>query len=145
MAKKKTPKISIGITSMTVILCVLCLTVFSVLSLSTAVSERRLSEKRAEVVEQYYRAEICATELANRLMAASDAAAFAEENHIKMIIDEKKEVFKYAWPIDEGQELSVEMTHTDDWKVTRWQVVSTADWTPDESLEVWDGELLFEE
>ena len=40
MTERKPPKVSIGIVSMTVVFTVLCLTVFSVLALSTAISER---------------------------------------------------------------------------------------------------------
>ena len=145
MAEKKLPKISIGIVSMTVILCVLCLTVFSVLTLSTALSERKLSEKRAEAVKEYYQAEVFAAELVNGLMTSADAVAFAEENHIKVRTEGEPQIFYFGWPIDEGQELSVELLLDDTWEIIRWQVVSTADWTPDESLRVWDGEMIFEE
>ncbi|MBQ7757569.1 hypothetical protein [Anaerotignum sp.] len=137
----KTPKISIGITSMAVILCVLCLTVFSVLSLSTALSERKLAEKRAEAAEEYYAAERTAAKLANGLMAATDAVAFAEENHIDVVEEGNILIFTYESPIDEGQALSVALTLMEDWEMTRWQVVSTAEWTPDDSLTLWDGEL----
>ena len=145
MAEKKTPKISIGITSLTVILCVLCLAVFSVLTLSTALSEQKLAEKRAETVKEYYEAETHAAELANRLMDAADAVRFAEEKHIQFVQEDEKQIFRYAWPIDEGQELSVELVFVDTWEVTCWKIVSTAEWTPDESLDVWDGEMLFAE
>ena len=133
MAEKKMPKISIGITSMTVILCVLCLTVFSVLTLSTAVSERNFSVKRAEATKAYYKAETAAAKLANGLIEADNAVDFAKENHIQVITEETELIFQYGWPIDEGQELSVELTQSEDWKITKWQIVSTADWTPDES------------
>ncbi|WP_458407242.1 hypothetical protein [Anaerotignum sp.] len=145
MAEKKTPKISIGIISMTVILCVLCLTVFSVLTLSTALSERELSKKRAEAAEEYYRAEREAAKLANGLMTSTDAFAFAEKNQIDVRSEEEKEIFSYILPIDEGQAISAELTYTETWNVTRWQVISTADWTLDESITVWDGEMLSDE
>ena len=50
-------------------------------------------------------------------------------------------IFTYESPIDEGQALSVALTLMEDWEMTRWQVVSTAEWTPDDSLTLWDGEL----
>lgn len=145
MAEKKLPKISIGIVSMTVILCVLCLTVFSALTLSTALSEQKLSEKRAEAVKEYYQAEVVVADLVNRLMTSADAVAFAEENHIKMKTEGETQIFYFGCPIDDGQELSVELLLDETWEIVRWQVVSIADWTPDESLNVWDGEMIFEE
>lgn len=145
MDEKNLPKISVGIVSMTVILCVLCLTVFSVLTLSTALSEKKLAEKRADAVKEYYRAEVLAAELANGLISSEDALAFAEEKHIDVRIEEGNRIFYFGIPIDEGQKISVELVKNETWEVICWQIVSTADWTADESLHVWDGENLFEE
>ncbi|MBQ3568443.1 MAG: hypothetical protein IJA25_05875 [Anaerotignum sp.] len=145
MDDQKTPKISIGITSMTVILCVLCLTVFSVLSLSTALSERKLAEKRAVVAQEYYRAEKEAASLVNRLQdkaeKGEDISSFASANGIVV----KNDLFFFHKTIDDGQDLSVILQYKDGFDILEWKVVSTADWTPDESLHVWDGEMLFEE
>ena len=145
MADKKTPKISIGITSMTVILCVLCLTVFSVLSLSTALSERKLAEKRAVAAQEYYRAESEAASIVNGLQkkwaGGEDVIAFAEQNQVKV----NGNLFSFQKNIDDGQMLSVVLQYKDGFDILEWKVVSTADWTPDESLHVWDGEMLFDE
>lgn len=145
MDEKNLPKISVGIVSMTVILCVLCLTVFSVLTLSTALSEKKLAEKRADAVKEYYRAEVLAAELANGLISSEDTLAFAEEKHIDVRIEEGNRIFYFGIPIDEGQKISVELVKNETWEVICWQIVSTVDWTADESLHVWDGENLFEE
>ncbi len=145
MADKKTPKISIGITSMTVILCVLCLTVFSVLSLSTALTERKLAEKRAVSIQNYYRAETEITEIVNELQKKSgnkeDVFAYAAENDIGV----KDDLFYFDRAIDDGQKLSVVLQYKDGFDILEWKIVSTADWTPDESLRVWDGEMLLDE
>ena len=51
--------------------------------------------------------------------------------------------YEYAVPISDTQALSVSV-HLEgaDWRVLRWKAVSTADWTPDDSIEVWDGEAV---
>lgn len=145
MAEKKKPKISIGITSMTVILCVLCLTVFSVLTLSTALSEQKFSEKKALSTQNYYAAEAEAAAIVNGLQEAwksgEDLRVFSE----KYGITTEGDTFRFHTSIDAGQELQVELHFSDGFEIKKWQVVSTADWTPDESLHVWDGELLFME
>ena len=41
--------------------------------------------------------------------------------------------------IDDGQVLDVVLRLENGLHIEVWQVVSTADWTPDESLSVWDG------
>ena len=144
MAEHKTPKISIGITSMTVILCVLCLTVFSVLTLSTALSERGLSEKRAAEAKEYYDADREAAVLVNAMQKAleqgEDVYEFAEQNGIVV----KDHMFRFQKTIDEGQELDVVLRLSEQIEIETWQVISTADWTPDESLTVWDGTIMEE-
>ena len=145
MNDKKTPKISIGITSMTVILCVLCLTIFSVLSLSTALTERKLAEKRAVSAQNYYHAEAEAAEIVNQLQKiwdnGEDIFTYANKNGVVV----KNEFFFFQKAIDDGQELSVVLKYKNGFDIHEWKVVSTADWTPDESLHVWDGEMLFDE
>ena len=139
MADHKTPKISIGITSMTVILCVLCLTVFSVLTLSTAISEREFSEKRAVAAKEYYAAETEAAKLVNEMQTVleegKDIYVFTEQHGIAV----KDSIFRFQKTIDDGQELDVVLRLSDHLEIESWQVVTTADWTPDDSLTVWDG------
>ena len=139
MAEHKTPKISIGITSLTVVLCVLCLTVFSVLTLSTALSEKDFSEKRAQATIEYYSAETEAACLVNemktRLERGEDLVVFANDNGITA----KENVFRFQKAIDDGQVLDVVLRLENGLHIEVWQVASTADWTPDESLDVWDG------
>ena len=145
MDDKKTPKISIGITSITVILCVLCVTVFSVLSLSTALTERKLAEKRAVSAQNYYRAEAEAAEIVNELQNkwnnGEDVFAYANKNGVVV----KDGLFLFRKDIDDGQELSVVLKLKNGLDILAWKVVSTAEWTPDESLHVWDGEMLYDE
>ena len=139
MADHKTPKISIGITSMTVILCVLCLTVFSVLTLSTALSEREFAEKRASAAKNYYAAESESIKIVNAMQKVledgGDIYGFAEQNGFSI----QGDVFRFQKTIDDGQSLDVALRLSDQIEVEVWQVISTADWTPDDSLVVWDG------
>lgn len=139
MADNKTPKISIGITSMTVIMCVLCLTVFSVLTLSTALSERDFSKTRAAATREYYDAESDASTLINKMYTTwkngGDLKTFSAHNEIEVEGDN----YCFQKKIDDGQALHVVVRFKDDMEIINWQVVSTGEWTPDDSLEVWDG------
>ena len=139
MSEKRMPKISIGITSLTVILCVLCLTVFSVLTLSTALSERSFAQKRAAATLDYYAAETEAAKLVNELQFAwkngEDLQEIAEKNGIVI----ENDIFRFQKTIDEGQKLNVVLRLENGFKIEAWQVVSVVDWTPDDSIQVWDG------
>lgn len=139
MSENKIPKISIGVTSLTVILCVLCLTVFSVLTLSTALSEREFADKRAVSQQEYYAAETEAAKLVNEMKAAfangEDMQIFAARNGIVA----EGNIFRFRKTIDEGQELDVVLRLTDRIDIEVWKVVSTVEWTPNDSITVWDG------
>ena len=139
MSEKRMPKISIGITSLTVILCVLCLTVFAVLTLTTAISERELTEKRAEVTSDYYAAENEAAKLVNELQIAWEIGADLQEIAEKNGIVIENDIFRFQKAIDEGQELNVVLRLENGFEIEAWQIVSVVDWTPDESIQVWDG------
>ena len=139
MSEKRMPKISIGITSLTVILCVLCLTVFAVLTLTTAIFERELAEKRAEATRDYYAAESEAAKLVNELQFAWENGADLQEIAEKNGIVIENDIFRFQKTIDEGQELNVVLRLKNGFEIEAWQVVSVVDWTPDESIHVWDG------
>ena len=139
MSEKRMPKISIGITSLTVILCVLCLTVFAVLTLTTAISERELAEKRAEVTSDYYAAENEAAKLVNELQIAWEIGADLQEIAEKNGIVIENDIFRFQKAIDEAQELNVVLRLENGFEIEAWQIVSVVDWTPDESIQVWNG------
>ena len=142
------PKISVGITSMVVILTVLCLTVFAVLTLSTALSERDFSEKRASAAKAYYAAEVECADIANSFGSLWEEgagkaviASFAQEKGA--VLTEKNDEFwiTYDRQIDEGQHLTVELRMGNSFEVLCWQVISNAEWNPDTTMNVWDGEI----
>ena len=71
MAKRGTsgPPAAVGGSSLLVIFAVLCLTVFALLTLSTAAADSRLSQDAAAAVEAYYQADSQAEALWARLRA----------------------------------------------------------------------------
>ena len=79
--------------------------------------------------------------LQKKAESGEDVFSFANENGIVV----KDGLFFFQKPIDDGQELSVVLQYKNGFDILEWKVVSTADWTPDESLHVWDGEMLFDE
>lgn len=138
MAKRGTsgPPAAVGGSSLLVIFAVLCLTVFALLTLSTAAADSRLSQDAADAVEAYYQADSQAEALWARLRDGEQPEKVSE------ITEETgSTVYKYTVPISQEQELQVCLQLKDGiWTVMQWQAVSTADWQADEDLTVWDGE-----
>jgi len=120
-----------GGSSLTVIFAVLCLTVFALLSLNTAQAGTRLSERSAEAVAAYYRADRQAEEILARLRAGEHPDGVTFDGRI----------VSYVCPISETQELrvTIERNGTGTYTVLQWQSVSTAAWQPEEAPDVWDG------
>ena len=124
----------VGGSSLLVIFAVLCLTVLAMLSLSTARSSAELSRASADAAAAYYEADAQAEEILARLRGGE-----APEG----VTSGGDGTYEYEVPISQTQALSVRVRAAEDgWTVLRWKAVSTAQWTPDESIEVWDGEAV---
>lgn len=127
----------VGGSSLLIIFAVLCLTVLAMLSLSTAQNNDRLSRASADSVTAYYAADAQAEEILARLRRGETP------DGVTVGADGTGTLCEYAVPISGTQELSVCVRlEGGDWEVLRWKAVSTADWTPDDSMEVWNGEAV---
>ena len=120
----------VGGTSLLVIFAVLALTVFALLSLSTALANDRLSSAAAQAVYDYYQADCQAEAILAQLRQGRQPPGVARQG----------DVFAYSCPISDTQTLLVEVRlDGDTYTILRWQAVSTAPWQPDGSLNLWDG------
>lgn len=121
---------AVGGSSLLVIFAVLCLTIFSLLALSTVQAGGRLSQTSADAVAAYYQADTQAEEILARLRAGKipDGVALTDD------------IYSYSCPISDTQALSVAVRmNGESYTILRWQAVSITDWTPDDSLPVWGG------
>ena len=120
---------AVGGRSLLVIFAVLCLTVFSLLSLSSVQAERRLADAATQSVVDYYQADLRAEEIFARLRDGEQIAGI-EENDGK---------YQFEVPISGRQTLAVVLSRQGDtWAVLRWQTV-TVEEALNESLNVWKG------
>lgn len=140
----RTPKAGIGIVTLTVVFSVLCLTIFSVLALSTALTEKKFSEKRLSAQIKYYKADAECAGIANELGrlwkegTPEELFLFIEKNCLEYEKTDGIRVF-YQRSIDENQHLEVVLRLDSDFVIERWQVVGDGEWTADDHIDVWDG------
>lgn len=121
---------AVGASSLLVIFAVLCLTVFSLLSISTVQADRQLSDRAANAITGYYRADSQA-----ELILAQLRSGLLPEN-----VQEENGVYSYYCTISDTQALAVEVAVTgSSYQILRWQAISTTDWQADDRLPVWDG------
>lgn len=110
----------IGASSLLIIFAVLCLTMFTLLALSTAKANSRLSDASIQAVTEYFEADRQAERIFAQLrdpdQPLPEGVSIADS------------VFRYSVSISDTQVLLVMVqNHNDTWTVLQWQAVSTAD------------------
>ena len=133
--KRKPRGVSVGSASLIMILAVLCLTIFSVLSLSSARAAKAMADRAAEQTSAYYAADKTACSILDRILSGDASEAEAVSSPDGAV------VYSYSVPIDDGSDLQVEVAvGGGGYDILRWQAENISSWSPDDSLNVWDGE-----
>ncbi len=132
MRDKKTVGIPVvGVSSLLTTFAVLCLTVFTLLSVATVRASGRLGESARQAVTDYYEADSAAHEILAEIRAGEMLDGVEEENG----------VYRFACPISQTQQLCVEVAVTGtEYTVLRWQAQRVDLWQNDDKMPVWDGE-----
>lgn len=124
-----------GGSSLLVIFAILCFTVFTLLALSTAQADNRLSEASSKAVSDYYKADL----------EAENILAQLRQGIIPENVQVMDNVYSYSCPISDTQVLMVEVisetaetgsftsttgpaANTSTWRILRWQAVSTVEY-----------------
>lgn len=126
MKEKKAsyPPINLGTSFMLVIFILLCMVIFAVLSLSSALKDYDYSKQIADRTSAYY-----------------EACNKAEEIYAKTETEKHNEDFiEYSVPINESEHLQVTLKRCssaeNNYFVHSWLQISTQEWTADDTLPV---------
>lgn len=121
---------AVGGSSLLAIFALLTLCIFALLSLSTVLVEKRLSDAAVQSAQNYYAADLQAEELFARLKNGEVPEEVTKEGNL----------YCCALPISENQSLFTEFEHTGGaWHILRWQAVARMPEQSDDVLPVWDG------
>ena len=138
--------LNIGITSIAVIFVVICMTIFAVLSLSTASQERELANKYAASVSDYWAADTQCTDIANEFGALWESGAdldgilaLAQEHGADVWDDGSAYVVTYYTPINDNSSIIVTLSMGSEFTVTGWQQVYTGNWEVNDNKNVFQG------
>lgn len=113
---KKVAPPTVGGSSLLVIFAVLCLTTFTLLALSTAQANKRLSDASIQAVSDYYAADLQAETIFAKLRQGTVPSEVHIDNNI----------YTYTCAISDTQKLVVELKKEKEaWIVLCWQAVST--------------------
>ena len=137
------PGFNVGSASIIMVFAVLCLTIFSVLSYTTSSSDLKLSRRVSQSVADYYQAEYNAEEKVLQIVEQYKKdgnldklrAQYGDTN-----LASKEFSIPFTVPVDDRRMLLVELTFDNkNVTITRWNLLSSTDWIPDNSIEVWRG------
>ena len=140
MAKQELKrKANIGSSSLILIFIVLCLVTFSVLSLGNAKREDALSQRSADSVQEYYRAD---AEGEKFLQLADQALLKGEKGTLAPYLQSDTGNYCTGVAMSAGQALRVELAL--DWEkktyeIQSWKVYHQEDYEIDQSVPVWSG------
>ena len=136
----------VGSSSIMLIFSVLCLAVFSLISLSVAGNDKALVDTEAKLITGYYKAD----ELAERILTTLIASGGTLPDEVlgvkidyEKTEDSSQEIATYQCPISDIKELVVKAAvHKDStaFDIIMWKMVNTDDWVIDDSMPVWSGD-----
>ena len=129
MKRKSDISSAVGAGSLLTIFAVLCMSVFSLLTLTSARADLRLSDAGAEMVSAYYAADCEAEEIFAKLRQGEEVPQ-AQRNG---------DCWQYTCRISDNQTLEVTLRcQQGQWEVLRWQVAAQMPEEPDGYLPVWN-------
>ena len=136
--------VGLGGASLTLIFAVLCMAIFTVLALASAQREQTLTDKLAASTSAYYAADSRAVEIEVKLREALARGETPSEID-GVTVTAQDDTYTYACPIDERRTLAVVLKAARNQlpvtlQTLQWCEISTADWTPQEELDVWKGD-----
>ena len=171
ISETRSSGLNIGSASIIMVFVVLCMTIFSVLSLMTAVNEMDTAEKYAASAAAYYEAD-CRAEEARAVIGELGENAFDQNivsgavgTEVAMSREGGYVYYSYCIPAEDDEwELAVvlrvreeivarsgpgqvtggagsEGFAASDLEVIKWQKEKLGTWTPDDDITVWSGEF----
>ena len=134
----------IGSASIMLVFVVLCLVIFSVISLVPALNSQTLIQAEVQLVTDFFAADALAEQIVAELITLDETPASILGIDIESYWswDLFIEMASFAIPISDTQVLYVEIgIDFGSYEIFGWRMYNMEDWIADESLNVWTGEL----
>lgn len=143
-AKNSKSGIGTGSVSLILIFAVLCLTIFTLLTLSSAKAEHDTSTKTAESIAAYYaadaKAEIVLASISAELKNKSTVPTMVNDIEISTQTENGINTISYTIPMDDSQIVSVILQHNSasgTIDILKWQIEMSAEWEAFDDFNVW--------
>jgi len=127
-----------GAVSLVMIFCVLCLSVFAVLTLSTAMNEKRLSDLAAQRAAEYFEADCRAAEIVSELSMGKTPTEDVEITYTDLDGDT---LVEFSLPAGGDRTLMVQaiLDGRGGCRILCWKTSYAGSWEIDNTIEIWDG------
>ena len=160
--------LNIGSASIIMIFAILCLTVFSALSLVTSVSEKKTAQRFADETAAYYEADSEAVKIKNSIQAAIDAGSTPQQAAAALAPQigpgtagasqthtgpgsagaspntPPDAIITYNVPLSDNiSRITAVLTYnskTNTLETLSWEKNNISEWSPDTDIDVWNGE-----
>ena len=135
--------IGIGSASVVLVFAVLCLTVFAVISYTSAAGGKALSDVEASLVKSYYEADTIAECILAELLTADTIPDSVRGVEVTAKIDPElaAETVEFSCAVSDGKELNVRIAlYENSYDILNWRMRNTGTWQIDDDLPVWTGE-----
>ena len=131
---RKRKGLGVGSVSLVLIFSVLCLTIFALLTLSTARSDAALAKRAAQSSKDYYAADTEGQFVCAQLFKALQSDERPESvRGTQVTYDDNCAYFSVA----AGDDRYIAVTVSYDGEILQWKEVSGENWTPDENINVY--------
>ena len=132
-----------GSVSLVLIFATLCLAIFSVLTLSSALGQKRAAQLLAASAQAYYQADSQASRVYLGLAQALERGETPEmlyDVELYRSVQDDGVHYRYACEIDDRQLLEVELScKGGKLSILKWAKTARESWSGDESIQVWPG------
>lgn len=136
--------IGVGSASIMLVFAVLCLTIFTMISLSSATTDKALANRLETLVTGYYDADTLAELILSDLLAVVGETGELPESayDVDIAVSEQDGVvsISYICPINDSKELMVEVDFYDgSYEIKIWRMQETEPWHGETSVFYFEG------
>lgn len=135
--------IGVGSASIVLVFAVLCLSIFAVISLSSALSDKSMSDASANTITGYYEADTLAECVLADILVMETVPETVRGVPVTSAfnMDLMMDVISFVCPINDAKELYVEVALYDGtYEIKSWNMRSVGDWEIVDDLPVWPGD-----
>ena len=133
--------IGVGSASIVLVFAVLCLTIFAIISLTGALSDRALAEVEAGLIRSYYDADALAETILAEIITDGGLPDSVMGVDITYDWDWEKSVdtLSFTCPISDKKEFLAVVANDGSYDVLTWRMRDIGEWEFDDSLDLWPG------